>query len=286
MLRTLKALPLRGLALAAVIGIAWTAGQPSALAAELGATPHRAAAVARAPATDDESIPASAADPDELRDPWNVNLGLGLRGYFGTPATQLDPPLAVRLGLNRRFLIEVDSDSLTTTRAPGGTPKRGLGDMQVGVQGLIRREGERAPALAARYDFKIPLADPRSDQGTGRADHAVSVIASKTIAGTTVDAIGTLLVAGRAGSSGHAASGQWLLDASRPLPKKLSVQVGVGGTGRNDQVPASTSTYATLTYDLTERVSINGGANYSITPGPRRIEPVLGINVSLGRIRR
>jgi len=87
-------------------------------------------------------------------------------------------PFAFELGLTNRLGLLVEPVPYTSIRPETGSFATGAGDLEITLSYLLRRESGRLPALALALEEKVPTAR-NTLIGTGKADHAAYLIASK-----------------------------------------------------------------------------------------------------------
>jgi hypothetical protein len=87
-------------------------------------------------------------------------------------------PFAFELGLTNRLGLLVEPVPYTSIRPEAGSSTTGAGDLEVTLSYLVRKESGRLPALALALEEKVPTAK-NTLIGTGKADHAAYIIASK-----------------------------------------------------------------------------------------------------------
>jgi hypothetical protein len=105
--------------------------------------------------------------------------------FSGTYELQLSPqgtehalPFAIEDGLANRLTVLIEPVLMTAIRPENPPNATGLGDLEVTLQYLARREQRLLPAIAFAVEEKIPTATNRQI-GTGKADFTPSIIASK-----------------------------------------------------------------------------------------------------------
>src|SRR5436190_4124989 len=220
-------------------------------------------------------------NPAEFQRPGVLQLEIGANSVS---SIQQDVPLSLRLAVSRRILIEFDMDSPYSSRTPLGIRHTGWGDMQLGIQGVIQHENHSRPGLAIAYFIKVPTASPRRGLGTGRADHSLVGLVSKTVRRTTIDFNAIYLLAGRPLRNGHASSGQAAFALTQMLNKRVGIQGEISGSGRNDFQPAAVYGLGVATYQLNRRMIIDGGVRFGLTPDAPRVGVVAGITLGIAKL--
>ena len=109
-----------------------------------------------------------------------VEVGLGYEFQHSREGDEIAIPLAFELGLTNRIALLVEPVPYTAIRPELGTSATGAGDLEITASFLVRNESSRAPAIALALEEKLPTA--RNNLiGTGKADHAAYLIASKRL---------------------------------------------------------------------------------------------------------
>jgi len=189
--------------------------------------------------------------------------------------------LALRFAVNRRLLLELDTDSPYSQKDLSGERQTGAGDMQLGIQTVLQPENKSRPGIAFAYYIKLPTANSDKNLGTGRVDHNFIGLMSKTIGKTTVDFNAIYLLAGRTSEKGHASSGQAALAASRNLTKRFGVQGEISGLSRNDEQPGAMLGLGVVTYQINRRLVFDSGVRFGLTSQAPRVGVVAGITVGV-----
>ena len=89
-------------------------------------------------------------------------------------------PLAFEYGITDRFSLLVEPVFYTSIRPKQGLSATGLGDLEITLDYLVKREGRWIPALAVAGEVKAPTAR-NILIGTGETDYAAYLIASKRV---------------------------------------------------------------------------------------------------------
>ena len=101
----------------------------------------------------------------------------------------------------------------------------GLGDSRLGIQFDIADEDDVLPSFAVSYFAKIPTASTAKNLGTGRLDHAFSLLFSKRVGKYDLDFNTGLLVNGIEAEKGHVTGGKFAFGVARDLIKKLNLLI-------------------------------------------------------------
>lgn len=239
------------------------------------------------PAGDDEPdfiVPArpTASNPAEFQRPGVLQLEYGFNGNWRAPgpASEVDTPLALRFAVSRRLLLEFDGDT-PLSQVSDGTRTTGAGDTQLGVQAVLQHEAHARPGVAVAYYIKLPTASAAEGLGTGRVDHFMIALVSKTIDKTTVDFNAIYLLAGRTTDAGHASSAQAALAASRNVTRRFGVQGELSGFTRNDAQPGAMFTLGVVTYQVNRRLVFDAGLRAGLTHEAPRVGAVAGLTVGV-----
>lgn len=244
------------------------------------------------PSPDDEPdfiVPArpTVSNPAEFQRPGVLQLELGYNSNFdarGNFNVQQDVPLAIRFAVNRRFLIELDTDSPFSMKDSSGVTRTGAGDTQLGIQAVLLPETKSRPGVAIAYYIKLPTADENKGLGTGRVDHNFIGLVSKTVGNTTVDFNAIYLLAGMTSSNGHTSSGQGALAVSQKITKRLGLQGEISGYSRNDEQPGAMLGLAVATYQINRRIVIDGGIRFGLTPDTPKAGVVAGVTFGIASL--
>ena len=226
-------------------------------------------------------------NPAEFQRPGVLQIEYGYNANFHASefSTEQDTPLAVRFAVNRRLLIELDTDSpfsqTVSQNEFGKVRMTGAGDTQLGIQAVLQPENKSRPGVSLAYYLKLPTASSAKNLGTGRVDHNFIGLFSKTFGRTTVDFNAIYLRAGRTSSDGFASSGQAALAASRNLSKKIGIQGEISGLSRNDEQTGALFALGVVTYQLNKRVAFDSGLRIGLTSAAPRAGIVAGMTVGV-----
>ncbi|MGI8467453.1 MAG: transporter [Pyrinomonadaceae bacterium] len=223
-------------------------------------------------------------NPAEFQKPGVLQLESGYNANFhasGNYKYQQDAPLALRFAVNRRLLLELDTDSPYSQKDLSGVRETGAGDTQLGVQAVLQPENESRPGIAVAYYIKLPTASSAKNLGTGRVDHNFIALVSKKVGQTTVDFNAIYLLAGRTNGNGFASSGQAALAVSQNVTKRFGVQGEISGSSRNDMQTGAMFGLGVVTYQLNRRVAFDSGLRFGLTSAAPRVGVVAGITVGV-----
>ena len=259
--------------------VLWLAGAIGGFAAKVQAQDQSA------PDEPDFIVPSrpTVSNPAEFQKPGVLQLELGYNANFKAPGVHLqqDMPLALRFAVSRRLLLEFDGDS-PSSQTDAGARTTGTGDSQLGIQVVLQHEKESRPGFSLAYYIKLPTADSAQGLGTGRVDHNFIALVSKKVGGTTLDFNATFLLSGRTTDSGHAASGQGALAASRNVTRRVGIQGEVSGYSRNDAQSGAMLALAAVTYQINRRLVLDSGLRFGLTREAPRCGLFAGLTLGIG----
>ena len=226
-------------------------------------------------------------NPAEFQRPGVLQLEYGFDGNWRAHdhESEQDTPLALRLAVSRRLLLELDTDS-PFSQSDGVTRVTGAGDTQLGAQVVLRHEDERGPGVALAYYVKLPTASESKGLGTGRFDHSALALFSKKTGETTLDFNAVYLNAGRTTDGGRASSAQAALAASRDVTKRFGLQGELSGMTRNDEQPGALFALGVATYQINRRLVLDCGVRFGLTSEAPRVGAVAGLTVGVAQMFR
>lgn len=229
----------------------------------------------------------TASNPAEFQRPGVLQLEYGFNGNWRAAggASEEDTPLALRLAVSRRLLLELDTDS-PLSQSSEGFRSTGAGDTQLGAQGVLRHEDAHGPGFALAYYLKLPTASAAEGLGTGRVDHSLLALLSKKVDETTFDFNAVYLNAGRTTDAGRASSAQAAVAASRNVTKRFGLQGELSGTTRNDEQPGALFALGVATYQVNRRLVLDCGLRFGLTSEAPRVGAVAGLTVGVAQLFR
>jgi len=229
----------------------------------------------------------TASNPAEFQRPGVLQLEYGFNGNFRAAgdASEEDTPLALRLAISRRLLIELDTDS-PLSQTSEGFRTTGAGDTQLGAQFVLRHEDAHGPGFAVAYYVKLPTASAAEGLGTGRVDHSLLALVSKKIDETTFDFNAVYLNAGRTSDAGRASSAQAALAASRNLTKRFGLQGELSGSTRNDEQTGALFALGVATFQVNRRLVLDCGLRLGLTSEAPRVGAVAGLTIGVAQLFR
>jgi len=107
-----------------------------------------------------------------------LELGSNFEYQTSSEGHETALPFALEYGFTDRFEVLVEPVAYTAIRPKLGSKATGVGDMEVTLTYLARRESGGTPALALAGEVKLPTAK-NTLIGTGKTDFAGYLIASK-----------------------------------------------------------------------------------------------------------
>jgi Putative MetA-pathway of phenol degradation len=182
-------------------------------------------------------------NPAEFQRPGVLQLELGYSRDLDIPGVRAvqDMPFTLRFAASRRILLEFDLDAYISQTPADGMRVSSVGDLQFGIQSVLRHENDNGPGIAVAYFIKAPTASSSKGLGTGQVDHSFLFLTSKTLGRVGLDFNAVYLLAGRTSDAGHSSSGQAAFAASYGLTKHLALQGEISGVGRIDAEPGPCS---------------------------------------------
>ena len=222
-------------------------------------------------------------NPAEFQKPGVLQLEYGYNANFHAPGVRAeqDSPLALRFAVSKRILLEMDIDAIITQTAEDRKRATSFGDCQVGIQLVLMHESSSAPGIAVAYYIKAPTASSLKGLGTGRVDHSLIALISKSFGRTTFDFNAIYLLAGRISRQGYASSGQAAFAVSQGLTSRIGIQGEISGFGRNDVQPGAMVGLAVGTYQVNRRLVLDGGIRFGLTKDAPASGIVAGITIGI-----
>ncbi|MGI8656769.1 MAG: transporter [Pyrinomonadaceae bacterium] len=222
-------------------------------------------------------------NPAEFQKPGVLQLEYGYDANFRADdfRTMQRTPLALRFAISRRFLFELDNDNLLSQTPVDGLRTIGVGDTQLGLQGVAIHETPDHPALAFAYYIKLPSASVAKNLGTGRVDHSFITLVSKKVSKTTIDFNAIYLLTGRQNERGYASSGQAAVAFSRNVCEKIGVQGELSGQSRNDMQSGEVFALGAATYQLNRRAVFDAGLRFGLNAAAPRFGVFAGVTFGI-----
>jgi hypothetical protein len=163
-----------------------------------------------------------------------LEVGAGYEFQHSKEGNETAVPFAFELGVTNRLSLLVEPVAYTAIRPKVGSSATGVGDLEITASYLLRNESDRIPALAFALEEKIPTAK-NNLIGTGKADHAAYLIASKRFGQFDTHAnVGYTIVGSPKGMSLSnrvmgALGSEWFLTPSTLLYGEVLASTSAGG---------------------------------------------------------
>lgn len=227
-------------------------------------------------------------NPAEFQRPGVLQIEYGYDGSFHNldSSTQQSAPIALRFAASRRLLLELDLGTVISQKDATGARATGIGDTAIGVQGVAVKETEEHPALAFAYYFKLPTASEAKGLGSGRVDHKIIVLVSKTIKQTDIDFNAAYLIVGREGERGWVTGGQFALAFSQNFKRNYSLQGELSGQTKDDAQPPGLFAIGALAYKVNRRLVLDSGMRFGLTDDAPRVGVFAGLTVGMADLYR
>jgi len=212
----------------------------------------------------------------------------GYDGNFRAPDTSRDQAGTASLLFNATedLQFEVDFDSFHAQTHSASQTVAGIGDAYLGAHVTAVPETRRGPSIGFAYLPKVPAASASRGLGTGRVDHKCRLLLSKRVHTTDVDFNASLLVNGRADSSGWDKGYQLSLGLARELGHGFALQGDLFGETLDTDQPRGMFVQGGLAYQPTNRLSFDLGVRTGLNPGAPRIGLSAGISLDLANLYR
>jgi hypothetical protein len=227
-------------------------------------------------------------NPAEFQRAGVLQIEYGYDGSFHNldSSTELSAPIALRFAAASRLLLELDLDTVNSQKDAVGVRETGIGDTTIGIQGVAVRETEQHPALAFAYYFKLPTASVEKGLGSGRVDHKIIALISKTINQTDIDFNAAYLIVGREGETGWVTGGQAALAFSQNVKRNYSLQGELSGQTKDDAQPVGLFALGALAYKVNRRLVLDSGMRFGLTHDAPRIGVFAGLTVGVADLYR
>jgi hypothetical protein len=172
---------------------------------------------------------------------------------------------------------------LSQTDASG--THRTFGDNWLGPQIRFYKQTRRVPSMAFGYAVKVPSASTADGLGSGRVDHAFTLLASKDVAHIHFDFNASEFLTGRAG--GFDKNQQFNLAFSHTIHGPLQFTGEFYGETRlNPTTPGFASSLWALTYTVIPRLVIDAGYEVGLTSGGPHRHVFFGATYAIARLYR
>src|SRR5262249_11383556 len=109
-----------------------------------------------------------------------IELEFGLqRSSFRDGSDLFWTPALLKLGLLRRVELRIGDNGLLRQTAPGAMAEDGVGDLVLGGQWCVVRNGGLGLDSAVQYSVKLPTANPDKGLGSGHVDQTLMLLLSR-----------------------------------------------------------------------------------------------------------
>ena len=161
---------------------------------------------------------------------------------MGAGVRQTAAAMSVRYGLTPRLDLRWGVPALLMQSGGGAALVHGVSDQSLSFTYRFQEQGQRLPALAVGYGFKIPTANPAKGFGSGYVDHQLAFIASRDVGRLHFDfnTVG-ILGGGRGGFNGATQCGFVLSSAASRQVTWLLEGVGGSQPGTEDRLGQATA---------------------------------------------
>ncbi|WP_161570801.1 transporter [Granulicella sibirica] len=147
----------------------------------------------------------------------------------------------------------------------------GVSDSYAGVRYRLTQQTHSVPSFGLFYTVKVPTASPLFGMSTGRYDHFLSFLVSKDLPKVHLDFNVTEQMEGRPGAAGHDYNDAYVLFATVPLSKRLSLLGGgYGFRALNAAAPAYAVTSVGFDYQVNQRLILDVSIDEGVTSGAPR----------------
>jgi len=172
---------------------------------------------------------------------------------------------------------------LSQTDASG--THRSFGDNWLGPQIRVYRQTKRVPTLALGYAIKVPSASTTAGLGTGRVDHAFTLLVSKDIARFHFDFNLSQFLIGRPDTFGFDKNQEVNLAFSHAIRGGLQFTGEFYGETRlNLSTPGFASSLWALTYTVVPRLVVDSGFEAGLTSGGPHRHVFVGATYSIANL--
>jgi len=173
------------------------------------------------------------------------------------------------------FLLQTDASGKHTS----------FGDNWLGPQIRVYRQTKGVPTIAFGYAIKIPSASTEDGLGTGRLDHAFTLLVSKDIAKFHFDFNLTQFLVGRPNAPSFDKNQQLNLAFSHVIRGGLQATGELyGDTRLNQSAPGFASSLWALTYTVVPRLVTDGGLEVGLTSGGPHRHAFVGAMYSIANL--
>jgi hypothetical protein len=192
------------------------------------------------------------------------------RVWTGHSIHQDDLAQGLQLGLTRSIDLHYSGNLFFNDGSHAG-PLSGVSDSYAGIRYRFMRQTHYVPSVGAFYTVKVPTASPLFGMSTGRYDHFLSLLVSKDIPRVHLDFNLTQQMVGRSKASGFDRNQAFVLFASTPVAKNLTLVGGAYGfNSLNPFTPAYAISTVGFDWQVAHRLILDISMDEGLTSGAPR----------------
>jgi hypothetical protein len=245
------------------------------------------AAAAQQPPKENEPIRPGVTRPAEI--PRGGVLQVEAGGDMRLRGAQLHSertvPVSLRYSAADRLAVDFWFDALVSQVAErGGNRLSGFGDVAIGAQWVALTQEPGRPAVALAYLSKLPTA--ATEVGSGTTDHWLSVLLTKAAGELDLEAIATYLNVGGQENRQRKAGFSAAIASSQEFANKVGYVLELSHQTENGEIPSGTYALGAVTYRLSARARLDGGARVGLSSDASDIGIVAGFSIGVSLRRR
>ena len=192
------------------------------------------------------------------------------RVWVGRGLHQDDLDQALQFGLTQSMDLHYSGNLYWNDGSHSGSLS-GVSDSYAGVRYRFSQQTHVVPSFGLFYTVKVPTASPLFGMSTGRYDHFLSLLVSKDLPKVHLDFNVTEQVEGRQGASGFDRNDAYVLFATTPITKTLSLLGGAYGfSGLNATTPAYAVSSVGLDWQVSRRLILDTSMDEGVTSAAPR----------------
>lgn len=220
----------------------------------------------------------SVSNPANFNTAGVLQIEYGYGGYFRGKGfrSQQTGTLSISYAASERIGLEFDIDTISSQQDPKFIRTKGIGDSRLGIQLDVADESKFSPSFAVSYFAKLPTASVAKDLGTGKVDHAFSLLFSKKVGKFDIDLNSGLLINSKQGEKGFVMGGQFAFGVSRDLTEKVNLQAEIFGESKDADEPQGLFGSAIVSYRVNHKLSLNASVIVGLTRNSPRIGATVG----------
>ncbi len=146
-------------------------------------------------------------------------------------------PLDMQFAVNKRLRLDFGFETVVSQKDLMGMRETGIGDVRLGFKAIARDKPKERLGIAFAYSVKLPTASEEKELGTGRVDHNLRLIFSRTLDKNDFVFNVSYLNVGREDSDRRASGAQVAFAFERKLSKKFSVITEIFGNSVDEEQP-------------------------------------------------